>query len=138
MRQSFGIAVVVLFSLSGATLPAQRGPGEAPAGGPEAARCRALANFVVPDLPDASTRIQSARLVDVRQCTDTNHHQAVLSGDRLRRPSEQVRDAAATTGRLESAVLLFALRRFLRRRQRHSLQPEPRSRVRIGDPQRRA
>jgi hypothetical protein len=65
MRQSFGIAVVVLFSLSGATLPAQRGPGEAPAGGPEAARCRALANFVVPDLPDASTRIQSARLVDV-------------------------------------------------------------------------
>ena len=65
MRHSFGIAVVVLFNLSGATLPAQRGPGEAPAAGPEAARCRALANFVVPDLPDASTRIQSARLVDV-------------------------------------------------------------------------
>jgi len=65
MRQPFGIAVIVLLSVSGVTLPAQRGRGDATLAGPEAARCRALANFVVPDLPDASTRIQSARLVDV-------------------------------------------------------------------------
>src|SRR5262245_9841387 len=65
MRQSLGIAVVVLCGMSGAMLPAQQGRGDVSAAGPEAARCRALASFLVPDLPDASTRIQSARLVDV-------------------------------------------------------------------------
>jgi acetyl esterase/lipase len=45
--------------------PAQAGRAEAAVAGGEAARCRALVDFAAPDLPDASTRIQSARLVDV-------------------------------------------------------------------------
>lgn len=49
MRQSFGIAVVVLFGLSGVTLPAQRGRGEAPAAGPEGGPDLAAAFFGPPE-----------------------------------------------------------------------------------------
>jgi feruloyl esterase len=66
MRRVFGIAMLVLFGVSGATLLAQRGRGQSPASAdPETLRCTALASVVLPDLPDAPTRIVSARLVDV-------------------------------------------------------------------------
>ena len=66
MRRTFGIAMVALFAVGGATLPAQRGRGQSPASAdPESLRCTALANVMLPDLPDAPTRIVSARLVDV-------------------------------------------------------------------------
>lgn len=66
MRSLLGVALVVVFAVSGTPLPAQRGRGEPPpAPTDEARRCAALANLTLPDLPDAPTKILSARIVDV-------------------------------------------------------------------------
>ncbi len=59
------LALVVLSGLGDAA-PAQRGRGEPPiTAGDDALRCTALANLDLFNLPDAPTRILSARLVDV-------------------------------------------------------------------------
>ncbi len=66
MARLLGVAFVVVFAVSATPLPAQRGRMEAPpAPIDEARRCTALANLALPDLPDAPTKILSARIVDV-------------------------------------------------------------------------
>jgi feruloyl esterase len=66
MLRLLAVALAVVFAEPGAPLPAQRDRGEpAPAATSEARRCTALASLALPDLPDAPTRILSARIVDV-------------------------------------------------------------------------
>ena len=66
MPRLIAVALIVMFGMSGAALPAQRGRGElAATSSNDVLSCTALANLALQDLPDAPAKILSARIMDV-------------------------------------------------------------------------